>query len=155
MRWILIILIFASCNPVKKVLQSQEATEKVVREYVKKNPPKNDTTYIRGKDSIIRWVEIDTVPLPYPVKEKYIERHFTEKSRVDTTKLKDRELLQALSNRLTLVENGLLQMTKERDYWKKEAQTRLYFLIGIVGAIVAGLVLWVIKAFRPRITIGK
>ncbi len=148
MRLLIIILLFASCNPVKKVLRSQEATEEVVREYVKANPPKNDTTFIRGKDSIIERVELDTIPLPYPVKERYVERHYKEVSRVDTSKIKDRELLDALNKRLTVVENLLVQMTTERDYWRKEARTRLYFLLGIVGLFVAALAFRVAKMFK-------
>ena len=148
MRAVIIILLLASCNPVKKVLQSQEATEKVVREYVKKNPPKNDTTFIRGKDSIIERVELDTIPLPYPVKERYVERHYKEVTRVDTSKIKDRELLDALNKRLTVVENLLVQMTTERDYWRKEASTRLYYLIGIVGLFIAAIVWRVVKMFK-------
>ena len=148
MRILIIILLFASCNPVKKVLRSQEATEQVVREYVKKNPPKNDTTFIRGKDSVIERVEYDTIPLPYPVKEKYVERYYKNVSRVDTSKIKDRELLNALNKRLTVVENTLVQMTGERDYWRKEARTRLYFLLGIVGLFVAALAFRVAKMFK-------
>jgi hypothetical protein len=148
MRILIIILLFASCNPVKKVLRSQEATEQVVREYVKKNPPKNDTTFIRGKDSVIERVEYDTIPLPYPVKEKYVERYYKNVSRVDTSKIKDRELLNALNKRLTVVENTLVQMTGERDYWRKEARTRLYFLLGIVGLFVAAIAFRVAKMFK-------
>ena len=148
MRILIIILLFASCNPVKKVLKSQEATERVVREYVKANPPKNDTTFIRGKDSIIERVELDTIPLPYPVKERYVERHYKEVTRVDTSKIKDKELLDALNKRLTVVENLLVQMTTERDYWRKEARTRLYFLLGIVGLLVAALAFRVAKMFK-------
>jgi hypothetical protein len=148
MRLLIIILLFASCNPVKKVLKSQEATEEVVREYVKANPPKNDTTFIRGKDSVIERVEYDTIPLPYPVKEKYVERYYKNVSRVDTSKIKDRELLNALNKRLTVVENTLVQMTSERDYWRKEARTRLYFLLGIVGLFVAALAFRVAKMFK-------
>jgi hypothetical protein len=148
MRLLIIILLFASCNPVKKVLRSQEATEQVVREYVKANPPKNDTTFIRGKDSVIERVELDTIPLPYPVKERYVERHYKEVTRVDTSKIKDKELLDALNKRLTVVENLLVQMTTERDYWRKEARTRLYFLLGIVGLLVAALAFRVAKMFK-------
>jgi hypothetical protein len=148
MRILIIILLFASCNPVKKVLRSQEATEQVVREYVKANPPKNDTTFIRGKDSVIERVELDTIPLPYPVKERYVERHYKEVTRVDTSKIKDKELLDALNKRLTVVENLLVQMTTERDYWRKEARTRLYFLLGIVGLLVAALAFRVAKMFK-------
>jgi hypothetical protein len=115
---------------------------------VKANPPKNDTTFIRGKDSVIERVELDTIPLPYPVKERYVERHYKEVTRVDTSKIKDKELLDALNKRLTVVENLLVQMTTERDYWRKEARTRLYFLLGIVGLLVAALAFRVAKMFK-------
>jgi hypothetical protein len=91
---------------------------------------------------------LDTIPLPYPVKERYVERHYKEVTRVDTSKIKDRELLDALNKRLTVVENLLVQMTTERDYWRKEARTRLYFLLGIVGLFVAAIAFRVAKMFK-------
>jgi hypothetical protein len=39
-------------------------------------------------------------------------------------------------------------MTGERDYWRKEARTRLYFLLGIVGLFVAALAFRVAKMFK-------
>lgn len=151
--WILLLLI--GCNPVKKVLQSKEATEKVVREYVKNNPPKNDTLFIPGEVIHRDTTIYDSVPVPYPVNHKYTETRIIEQHIRDTIKVIDRSFIEALNNRLTGIENSLIQMTKERDYWKKEAQNRLYILIGIMAAIISGIVILVIRALRPKLTFGK
>lgn len=156
MRYLLIILLFASCvsekkamnRAVGKVLTSQDATSKVISSYLKANPPKNDTTFIPGKEVVTTRVERDTIPLPYPVKEKYIERHYTESNRVDTARIKDRELLKAVVARLDSIEVQLKVMTKERDYWKKEAQNRLYILIGIAALVFGAILFRVLKGFK-------
>jgi len=148
MRILIIILLFASCNPVKKVLKSQEATEEVVREYVKANPPKNDTLFIPGEVIHRDTTIYDSIPLPYPVNHKYTETRIIEQHIRDTVKVIDRTFMDALNKRLTVVENTLVQMTGERDYWKKEARTRLYFLLGIVGLFVAALAFRVAKMFK-------
>jgi len=129
-------------------LRSQEATEQVVREYVKANPPKNDTLFIPGEVIHRDTTIYDSIPLPYPVNHKYTETRIIEQHIRDTVKVIDRTFMDALNKRLTVVENTLVQMTSERDYWRKEARTRLYFLLGIVGLFVAALAFRVAKMFK-------
>ena len=160
-KWFIIILfailmfLLFSCNPVKQVLKSKEATEKVVREYVKENPPKNDTLFIPGevifRDTTIR----DSVPLPYPVNHKYTETRIIEQHIRDTVKVIDRSFIEVLNNRLTILEKEFAEMKADRDGWKAKAQVRLYWLLALLAAILGAGVFYVVKTFQPKITIGK
>lgn len=138
MRYLIIVCLFlSSCNPVKKVLNDRNKTAQVVAEYVKQNPPKNDTTIHVGipmvRDSIVR----DTIQLPVPIKERYETIHYRDNVRVDTVKVIDRSLLQALDTRVQNLENQLKAITEERDYYRK--QYRLYLSI-VIGLVVLALV---------------
>ena len=152
---LLFYLAIGGCNPVKQVLKSQQKTEEVVREYVKTNPPKNDTAFIPGDTLTITKVVRDSIPLPYPVNHKYTETHYIDRTITDTVKVIDRSFIDALNNRLSKLELEFAEMKADRDKWKGMAQVRLYWLIGLIAMIVGAGVFWVVKTFQPKITIGK
>lgn len=160
-KWIIIILFMAmmvllfGCNPVKQVLKSQEKTEEVVRQYVKTNPPKNDTAFIPGDTLTITKVVVDSIPLPYPVNHKYTETHYIDRTITDTVKVIDRSFIDALNNRLSKLELEFAEMQADRDRWKSAAQVRLYWLIGLIVIIVGAGVFYVIKVLQPKITLMK
>jgi hypothetical protein len=161
-KWIIIaifaILFYAAlngCNPVKQVLKSKESTEKVVRQYVKDNPPKNDTTFIPGDTVQINYVVKDSVKLPYPVNHKYTEYHYIDRTIRDTVKVLDRSFIDALNNRLTALEKDFTEMKADRDTWKSKAQVRLYWLIALLVIILGAGVFYVIKILQPKITLMK
>lgn len=160
-KWFIIILfvvlmfLLFSCNPVKQVLKSKEATEKVVREYVKDNPPKNDTTFLPGDTMTITTVIRDSVKLPYPVNHKYTETHYIDRTITDTIKVIDRSFIDALNNRLSILEKEFTEMKADRDGWKAKAQVRLYWLLALLAVILGAGVFYVVKTFQPKITIGK
>jgi hypothetical protein len=161
-KWIIILLMASvfyfslfSCNPVKQVLKSKESTEKVVREYVKDNPPKNDTLFIPGEVIRLDTTIYDSIPLPYPVNHKYTEKHYIKEHSRDTIKVIDRSFIDALNNRLTALEKDFTEMKADRDYWRSEARVRLYWLLGLVAAIIGAGIFYVIKVLKPSITLMK
>ena len=160
-KWFIIILFVAlmvlifGCNPVKQVLKSQEKTEEVVRQYVKTNPPKNDTAFIPGDTLTITKVVVDSIPLPYPVNHKYTETHYIDRTVTDTVKVIDRSFIDALNNRLSKLELEFAEMQADRDRWKGAAQVRLYWLIGLIVIIVGAGVFYIIKVLQPKITLMK
>jgi hypothetical protein len=147
MRLVVIILLFG-CNPVKQVLKSPEKTDRVVVEYVKNNPPKNDTIFIPGTATVKDTTIFDTIPLAYPVNHKYTETRVIEKRVRDTITIIDRSFTEALAARLRALEVQVSDLKTDRDYWRKEARTRLYYLIGIVGLFIAAIVWRVVKMFK-------
>jgi hypothetical protein len=160
-KWIVIIIFIGilflvfGCNPVKQVLKSKERTAQVVREYIKDNPAKNDTIFKPGEvirlDTVIR----DSIPLPYPVTHRYTEKHYIKEHSRDTITIVDKTFETLLNARLTKLETEFTQMKADRDYWRAEARVRLYWLLGIIGLIVGGGILYVIKVLKPSISIGK
>ena len=53
MRYIFLILLFVSCNPVKQVLRDQDKLEQVAKVVVKGGWCANDTTYITNSDTVL------------------------------------------------------------------------------------------------------
>jgi hypothetical protein len=58
MRYLLLLILFVSCNPVKQVLRDQEKLEEVAKVVVKGGWCANDTTFIVKSDTLI---EFDTL----------------------------------------------------------------------------------------------
>src|SRR6478736_3817858 len=86
----LLTLLILACNPVKKVINSESKTIKVVEHYLKTHPFKNDTvTNVIPGDTIVD-VRIDTITEPYwDTDSFYVDRYHTitktiTKKRVDT-----------------------------------------------------------------------
>jgi hypothetical protein len=160
-KWIIIILFIGllllmfGCNPVKQVLKSKERTEKVVRQYVKDNPQKNDTLFVPGEVIRLDTTIYDTVPLPYPVNHRYTETRVIKEHSRDTIKVIDRTFIDALNSRLTVLENEFIAMKADRDKWRTEARIRLYWLIGLILLILGAGVMYVIKVLKPSISIMK
>jgi hypothetical protein len=141
---ILISLILTSCNPVRKVLNDKRKIAQVVEEYVKQNPPKNDTTYHVGIPVVRDTVVHDTVQLKVPIKERYETFHYRDNVRVDTVKVVDKSLLQALDTRVQNLEKQIEVLKDERDYYK--SQYRLYLSI-VVGLAVVVLIIIGVKVY--------
>jgi len=131
------VLMMMSCNATKKVLKNPVATEKVALEYIKKNPRKNDTTFLPGKIIVTDTTIFDTIPLPYPVKEKYTETKYRETLVRDTIRIVDRTFEQALVKRVDALEIGLAEMKQERNKWRTEA----WIWRGIIFAVMAFFIL--------------
>lgn len=155
MRRLVIIILLASCNPVKQVLNSKDKTERVVREYVKNHPPKNDTLYIPGEVILRDTSWVDSIPIPFPVNHTIREVRIMEKAIRDTIKITDRSMLEALNNRLTKLEIDYAELKADRDYWRQQARVRLYALILLIVIAIAGTLGWLWLKFQPRIKIEK
>lgn len=65
----LVLVLLSSCDPVKRLLKRQERTQRIIAEYLAKNPPKVDTVYIKGEieyhsDTIVNEnIYVDTIRL--------------------------------------------------------------------------------------------
>jgi hypothetical protein len=158
-KWIIIALCAAmfyfatsGCNPVKQVLKSPEKTEAVVVEYVKRNPPKNDTNYVYVPGDTIETFQVvyDSVRLPFPVNHRYTEKHYIDRIIVDTVKqtVIDRSFMAALESRIGKLETEL-------EDWKDKAQRRGWILAFLITLIVGGGIFYVVKTFQPKITLMK
>ena len=139
MRYLLLLILFVSCNPVKQVLRDQEKLEEVAKVVVKGGWCANDTTFITTSDTLVEvdtLVRIDTLTDTYVLNDttyitKWKTREITKKVTIhDTIKsfIVDNarvRLLQADSTRLINLAN---------DY-KSKADSRLNWLISLLVLI--------------------
>jgi len=122
---IALILSFASCNPVKKVLQSPAMTERVVVEYLKANPPKTQTFYLPGKDTTIikDTIIYDSIRLPYPVNHRYTEIRYVDRLVRDTIRIVDRSLDSLYIRKINALEAIVSQLQAANKDMRKEIWT--------------------------------
>ena len=143
---IIIILSLASCNPVKKVLQSPAMTERVVVEYLKANPPKTETFYLPGKDTTIikDTIIYDSIRLPYPVNHRYTEIRYVDRLVRDTIRIVDRSLDSLYIRKINALETIVSQLQAANKDMRKEIWTwRVVAGIAFILMMVA-----VFKLFR-------
>jgi len=141
MRYLLLLMLFIGCNPVKQVLRDQEKLEEVAKVVVKGGWCANDTTFITTSDTLVELdtlVRIDTLTDTYVLNDttyitkwktrdivKSVTIHDTIKSFiVDNARVR---LLQADSARLTYELNEWQGKAKKRQLW-------IFLLIGMMGA---------------------
>ena len=140
MRYIFLILLFVSCNPVKQVLRDQDKLEQVAKVVVKGGWCANDTTFITKSDTLL---VIDTLVEVYNDVEI---RNINDS--IYVTKLKIKNITKTLTIRDTLksyiVDNArvrLLQadstrLSNEVITWEGKAKKRqlwIYMLIGMIA----------------------
>ena len=139
MRYLLLLILFVACNPVKQVLRDQEKLEEVAKVVVKGGWCANDTTFITTSDTLVELdtlVRIDTLTDTYVLNDttyitKWKTREITKKVTIhDTIKsfIVDNarvRLLQADSTRLTNLANE----------YKSKADSRLNWLISLLVLI--------------------
>jgi hypothetical protein len=141
MRYLLLILLFLSCNPVKQVLNNKEKLAQVAEVVVRNGWCANDTTFITKSDTL---VEIDTIiNVDIQIDTQKVNEF------VYVTKWKTRDIVKSISIHDTIksfiVDNAhvrLLQtdsarLSVEVDEWKGKAKRRQIWLFFII-AVIAG-----------------
>jgi hypothetical protein len=143
MRYLLFILLFISCNPVKQVLRDTEKLAQVAEVVVRSGFCANDTTYITKSDTL---VEVDTL---FEIQKDLEVVTFNDTTYV--TKWKTKTITKTLTIRDTLksyiVDNArvrLLQadsarLTGEVITWEGKAKRRQIWLFAIVAMIFGAL----------------
>jgi hypothetical protein len=137
MRYIILILLFVSCNPVKQVLRNQEMLEEVAKVVVKGGWCASDTTFIVKSDTLI---EIDTfVNVKMQVDTQKVNEF------VYINKWKTRDIIKSVTIRDTLksyiVDNArvrLLQtdsarLSNEVITWEGKAKRRQLWIFALIG----------------------
>jgi hypothetical protein len=143
MRYLLLILLLVSCNPVKQVLRDTEKLAQVAEVVVRSGFCANDTTFITKSDTL---VEIDTiVDLDIRIDTQKVNEF------VYVTKWKTRDIVKSISIHDTIksfiVDNAhvrLLQadsarLSNEVIEWKGKAKRRQFWLFFILAVIAGAL----------------
>ena len=137
MRYIFLILLFVSCNPVKQVLRDQEKLEEVAKVVVKGGWCANDTTFIIKSDTVVKidsFIRIDTQTDTQIINDS-----------VYITKWKTRDIIKSITIHDTLksfiVDNArvrLLQadsarLSNESISWEGKAKRRQLWIFALIG----------------------
>jgi hypothetical protein len=151
------LVVFFSCNPIKKVNKNEDAQLAVIKDYQLKNPVKNDTSYDYKKgftrvDTVVDR-HIDTAFLPGTTIDRIVYRNVYH-TRTDTVQLKilDKSGEKALQKILfeqeaaiKLYELRIAEKDKLIRQANRQSQKHLFMFWGLIALIVAFLVFKIVK----------
>ena len=141
MRYLLLLMLFIGCNPVKQVLRDQEKLEEVAKVVVAGGWCANDTTFITKSDTL---VEMDTI---IRIDTQTDTQIFNDTTYI--TKWKTRDITKTLTihdtiksfivdnARVRLLQADSARLTFELNEWEGKAKKRqlwIFLLIGMMGA---------------------
>jgi hypothetical protein len=141
MRYLILLMLFIGCNPVKQVLRDQEKLEEVAKVVVKWGWCANDTTFITKSDTL---VEMDTI---IRIDTQTDTQIFNDTTYI--TKWKTRDITKTLTihdtiksfivdnARVRLLQADSARLTFELNEWEGKAKKRqlwIFLLIGMMGA---------------------
>ena len=141
MRYLLLLMLFIGCNPVKQVLRDQEKLEQVAKVVVKGGWCANDTTFITKSDTL---VNVDTIIRIDTQTDTHI---FNDTTYI--TKWKTRDITKTLTihdtiksfivdnARVRLLQTDSARLAFELNEWEGKAKKRqlwIFLLIGMIGA---------------------
>ncbi len=139
MRYLLLLILFVSCNPVKQVLRDQEKLEEVAKVVVKGGWCANDTTFVVKSDTL---VEVDTLVRVDTLTDTYV---FNDTTYI--TKWKTRDIIRSITihdtiksfivdnARVRLLQADSVRLSNDLTEWKGKANNRLSLLILLLIAI--------------------
>ena len=140
MRYLLLLMLFVGCNPVKQVLRDQEKLEQVAKVVVKGGWCANDTTFVVKSDTI---VDVDTLVRIDTLMDTYVLNDTTY-----ITKWKTRDITKTLTihdtiksfivdnARVRLLQSDSARLTYELNEWQGKAKKRqlwIFLLLGIIA----------------------
>ena len=143
MRYLLLILLFLSCNPVKQVLNNTEKLAQVAEVVVRSGWCANDTTFITKSDTL---VEIDTIiDLDIRIDTQKVNEfvYVTKwKTNTITTTLTIHDTIKSFivdNARVRLLQTDSARLSVDVDEWKGKAKRRQIWLFAIIAMIAGAL----------------
>jgi len=137
MRYIILFLLFVSCNPVKQVLRDQDKLEQVAKVVVKGGWCANDTTFITKSDTL---VEIDTfVNVKMQIDTQKVNEF------VYITNWKTRDIVKSITihdtlrsyivdnARVRLLQTDSARLSNEVITWEGKAKRRQLWIFALIG----------------------
>ena len=134
----LAVVLAVSCNPVKKVLQDPAKTQKVMEAYMAEHPSRPDTVHLAGRDTILvrQSLQIDSIPLPYPVNHRYTETYYRDRVIHDTLVITKCDGLEVLQKQVAGLTERLDRAEDSAAWWQKAA----LFTWGILALGIGGYI---------------
>lgn len=142
MRYLIIAILFISCNPLQKAMKQKEMIDAAIAQYVLDNPMPIDSVFIKGdevviyKDSVTRQVILDSLFSIDTVKiTRYLDREITRVDTLIRTVLNDSQVRGLMQRNNTLV--GQLEAIRG----DKKALIKFLVVVSIIALISSVIVL--------------
>ena len=139
MRYIFLILLFVSCNPVKQVLRDQDKLEQVAKVVVKGGWCANDTTFITKSDTLL---VIDTLVEVYNdveirnINDSIYVTKWKIKNITKTLTIRDTLKSYIVDNaRVRLLQADSARLSNESITWEGKAKRRQLWIFMLIGMI--------------------
>jgi len=137
MRYIFLILLFVSCNPVKQVLRDQDKLEQVAKVVVKGGWCANDTTFITKSDTLIEvdtLVRIDTETFSEIVNDTTYITKWKTRDIIKSTTIHDTLKSFIVDNaRVRLLQADSTRLSNDSITWKGKAKRRQLWIFALIG----------------------
>jgi hypothetical protein len=143
MRYLLLLILFIACNPVKQVLRDQEKLEEVAKVVVKGGWCANDTTFITKSDTLIELdtlVRIDTETITEILNDTVYVTNWRTRDILKSTTIHDTIKSFILDNaRIKLLQADSAALTINMNEYKRKADSRLNWLVSLLIIILVYL----------------
>lgn len=149
MRYIFLILLFVSCNPVKQVLRDQDKLEQVAKVVVKGGWCANDTTFITKSDTLVEvdtLVRIDTETFSEIINDTTYITKWKTRDIIKSTTIHDTLKSFIVDNaRVRLLQADSTRLSNDSITWEGKAKRRQLWIFALIG-------IWLlIRYLRDRI----
>jgi hypothetical protein len=143
MRYLLLLILFIACNPVKQVLRDQEKLEEVAKVVVKGGWCANDTTFITKSDTLIELdtlVRIDTETITEILNDTVYVTNWRTRDILKSTTIHDTIKSFILDNaRIKLLQADSAALTINMNEYKRKADSRLSWLVSLLIIVLVYL----------------
>lgn len=137
MRYIYLILLFVSCNPVKQVLRDQDKLEQVAKVVVKGGWCANDTTFITKSDTLIdvdTLIRIDTETYTQIVNDTTYITKWKTREIIKSVTIHDTLKSYIVDNaRVRLLQADSARLSNDSITWKGKAKRRQLWIFALIG----------------------
>ena len=140
MRYLLLLILFVACNPVKQVLRDQEKLEEVAKVVVKGGWCANDTTFITKSDTLVEMdtiIRIDTQTDTQIINDSVYITKWKTRDIVKSVTIHDTIKSFIVDNaRVRLLQTDSARLAFELNEWEGKAKKRqlwIFLLLGIIA----------------------
>ena len=143
MRYLPILLLLLSCNPVKRAMKQKEVIDQAVADYVLNSPVPFSELLVKGDTLVVR----DTTYLPYLVWDTIVEKDTVKVVQVKTKLIREvqtvRDTIVRVQNNQEALNNLNAARWKVQEELKESEKTRKrqtwWIILLVMGTIILSL----------------
>ena len=137
MRYLLLLILFIGCNPVKQVLRDQDKLEQVAKVVVKGGWCANDTTFITKSDTLIEvdtLIRIDTETYTQIVNDTTYITKWKTREIIKSVTIHDTLKSYIVDNaRVRLLQADSARLSNDSITWEGKAKRRQLWIFALIG----------------------